>query len=168
METVGTATPRTKAVIQDVAIRTVVQFAVALSLLGSSLGEAQTPGPSDESLFAAREAVWRAYFANAPELAQVLPNDFVGIVAGDSAWADRAATLTGAKASVARGTRLVALRFPRNVVQRYGSVAILHSRYEAEFDGPDGPNTMRGQITEVFVWSGSRWIHPAWHMEIDH
>ncbi|HEX9892487.1 MAG TPA: hypothetical protein VGA78_01130 [Gemmatimonadales bacterium] len=119
------------------------------------------------ALYAAREKVWRDYFANGPDLAKTLPPGFLGIGAGDTAWADRASTLAGAKASAGRGTRLVALRFPRNRVERHGDVAIIHSRYEAELETGAGRNTLRGNITEVFLWTGTGWTHPSWHMDYD-
>jgi Domain of unknown function (DUF4440) len=144
-------------------------FAVPLltvALASAALGQ-QSTTPSDSSLFAAREAVWRDYFANGPDLATALPDNFVAINTADSLWEDRAATLAGARASVARGTRLTELRFPRNVVQRYGNVAIIHSRYEAVLETGGDRFTMRGHITEVFVWDGKRWIHPSWHLNIE-
>ena len=140
------------------------QLAVVAWLIPSALW-AQSRMPSDTSLFAAREAVWRDFFAASPALAEELPADFVAMQARDSAWADRARTLAQARASAAAGTRLVSLRFPRNLVQRYGNVAIIHSRYEMTLERPAGTRTTAGQITEVFVWTGQRWIHPAWHME---
>jgi hypothetical protein len=62
--------------------------------------------------------------------------------------------------------KLISLSFPRNKVERHGNVAVIHSRYEASFQG--GPRTsIRGNITEVFVWNGSSWSHPSWHMDFD-
>jgi hypothetical protein len=127
----------------------------------------QVADTSEASLFIAREAVWRDYFANGPNLAVSLPEGFIAIQAGDTAWDDRAATLSSSKASVQRGTKLVSLEFPRNRVERYGPVAVIHSRYRAVLEGPNGTTTMRGNITEVFRWDGRRWLHPSWHMDFD-
>ncbi|HEX9894667.1 MAG TPA: hypothetical protein VGA78_12130, partial [Gemmatimonadales bacterium] len=111
----------------------------AVSPAGPALGvERLADDTSLASLYAAREKAWRDYFANSPDLARTLPADFVGIEAGDSLWDDLAETLAAAKASASRGIRLTALRFPRNRVERYGNVAVIHSRYEAELEGPDG------------------------------
>jgi hypothetical protein len=140
---------------------------VILPVLVAAAGRAQRPDTSRASLFAARERVWRDYFGNGADLPRVLTADFVGIQAGDTTWTDRAATLAGARESAERGSRLVSLQFPRNVVERYGNVAIVHSRYLAELDGPDGRSSLRGNITEVFVWTGSRWAHSSWHMDFD-
>jgi len=135
---------------------------------GPGIGRAQQrPDTSQASLFAAREAVWRDYFANGPDLAAALPPDFIAIQAGDSTWGGRERTLAGSRASAASGVKLTSLSFPRNRVERYGDVAIIHSRYEAVLEGPNGRNPMRGQITEVFRWTGTRWIHPSWHMGFD-
>jgi hypothetical protein len=140
---------------------------VALTLGFAAASLAQRPDTSQASLFAAREQVWRDYFGNGADLARALTPDFIGIQAGDTAWTDRAATLAGARASAERGSRLVSLQFPRNSVERHGNVAVIHSRYLAELDGAGGRGSMRGNITEVFVWTGSRWVHTSWHMDFD-
>ncbi|HEX9754645.1 MAG TPA: nuclear transport factor 2 family protein [Gemmatimonadales bacterium] len=150
----------------QLSLRTLFAVPVLTTAFASAALGQQSTAPSDASLFAAREAVWRDYFANGPDLATALPENFIGI-GNDSVWSDRAETLAGAKASVARGTRLTELRFPKNAVQRYGNVAIIHSRYEAVLETGGDRWTMRGLITEVFVWDGKRWIHPSWHMNIE-
>lgn len=127
---------------------------------------AQTADTTEASLLRAREAVWRDWFANGPNLAVTLPADFVSIHAGDSIWTDKAATLASSRASAAE-KRLVSLRFPRNKIERYGHVAVIHSRYEAVLEGTKGRTTLRGNITEVFRWDGKRWLHPSWHMDSD-
>jgi hypothetical protein len=144
--------------------------ALAMTLLAAvpfSRAGAQTTDTTQASLLRAREAVWRDWFANGPNLSATLPADFVSIHAGDSAWTDKAGTMASSRASVAEGLRLVSLRFPRNKIERYGHVAVIHSRYEAILDGPKGKTTLRGNITEVFRWDGKRWLHPSWHMDSD-
>ena len=128
---------------------------------------AQKADTSEASLLAAREAVWRDYFANSPRLATSLTPDFIAMQAGDTSWGNRDQTLARAKASAAAGTRLVSLAFPRNRIERYGPIAIIHSRYEARLESPSGGNTMKGQITEVFRWDGVRWLHSSWHMDFE-
>ena len=129
--------------------------------------EQQTADTTQASLLREREAVWRDFFASTPDLAVKLPPEFVSIHSGDSTWRDRAATLELARASAASGRKLVSLQFPRNKIERYGAVAVIHSRYEAVLEGPDGRTTIRGNITEVFRWDGKRWLHPSWHMDFD-
>jgi hypothetical protein len=143
-----------------------VLMVVLAAWLAPDFLAAQSGSPSDSSLLAAREAVWRDFFAASPRLAATLPENFVALQTGDTAWDGRTQTLEDSKASAARGVRLTALRFPRNVIQRYDNVAILHSRYELELQEKAGESqTIRGQVTEVFVWTGSRWIHPSWHLD---
>lgn len=127
---------------------------------------AQAADTTEASLLRARETVWRDWFANGPNLAVTLPADFVSIHAGDSIWTDKAATLASSRAAAAE-KRLVSLRFPRNKIERYGHVAVIHSRYEAVLEGTKGRTTLRGNITEVFRWDGRRWLHPSWHMDSD-
>ena len=142
-------------------------IAVLLGSAGPIPLAAQKADTSEASLLAARDAVWRDYFANAPTLASSLTENFVAIEAGKPTWDNRDQTLALSKASAANGTKLVSLTFPRNQIERYGPIAIVHSRYEARLDGPRGPNTMKGQITEVFRWDGRRWLHTSWHMDFD-
>jgi hypothetical protein len=138
-----------------------------LAALPLHRADAQTSDTTEASLLRAREAVWRDYFANSPKLAITLPANFIAMDAGDSTWQDKASTLAAARASVAEGVKLVSLRFPRNKVERYGPVAIIYSRYEMVLDGPKGRNTVRGNVTEVFRWDGTQWLHPSWHLDYD-
>jgi hypothetical protein len=128
---------------------------------------AQIADTSEASWLRAREAVWRDYFANSPNLTVTLPDNFVAMSAGDSTWRNKAAALASAKASAAEGVKLVSLRFPRNKVERYGPVALIYSRYEAILEGPNGRTTMKGNVTEVFRWDGRRWLHPSWHLDFE-
>ena len=154
----------------------VAHFALTEALLGAMLFTGTPvlphrtgPAPSDTSLaslYAAREKAWRDFFGDPDGLGRALPGSFVAIHGGDSTWVDRLTTLKQSQASVASGARLVSLTFPRNQVERYGNVAVIHSRYEAVLQG-GGRNTIRGNITEVFVWNGSSWSHPSWHMDFD-
>jgi hypothetical protein len=121
--------------------------------------------PGDSSLLAAREAAWRDYFSAGKNLATVLPPDFVAIHSGDTATDTRTKTLEGSKSSAASGLQLVRLSFPRNIIQRHGNVAVVHSRYDGTLrDAKGKTEQMKGWITETFYWDGVRWMHPSWHM----
>lgn len=76
---------------------------------------------SDEErreLLAAREAVWRAYFANdAQHLDKVIPAETIAINAGEGAWGNRAEVLAGAAGFASSGGKLLKLEFPRTEVQ---------------------------------------------------
>jgi hypothetical protein len=130
-------------------------------------GTPPTGAPNDSSMLVAREAAWRDYFAAGPGLATVLPENFVGLSGGDSVSRGRAVTLEGSKQSAASGSKLVALTFPKNLIQRHGNVVVIHSRYEATLQRGKESETLRGWITESFVWDGTKWMHPSWHMSSD-
>jgi hypothetical protein len=127
----------------------------------------QSSVPGDASLLAAREAAWRDWFGANPAIEQVLPANFVAIYPNDSMPSDRAKTLSGSKQSKASGREIVSLAFPRDVIQRHGNVAVLHSRYVLTLREQGKPVTRKGWITETFYWDGARWMHPSWHMSDD-
>ena len=63
----------------QLSLRTLFAVPVLTAALASAALGQQSTAPSDASLFAAREAVWRDYFANGPDLATALPENFIGI-----------------------------------------------------------------------------------------
>src|SRR5947209_2276974 len=102
-------------------------------------------------LLKAREAVWRAWFANDRKaLRRVLPDDTIGINNGEEKWEAPAAVLEGAAQFAADGGRLVRLEFPRTEIQYFGDVAVLYSMYtfETEVHGQHTVNS--GRATEIF------------------
>jgi hypothetical protein len=152
-------------------------FSILLLPIAVVIGAATTQAPAnskastvpgDSSLLAARETAWRDYFSGSKNLATVLPPDFVAIHSGDTATDTRTKTLEGSKSSVASGLQLVRLSFPRNIIQRHGNVAVVHSRYDGTLrDAKGKTEQMKGWITETFYWDGTRWMHPSWHMSED-
>ena len=113
-----------------------------------------------------REAVWRAWFAgDSAAFRRVVPDELVSIDVAEAAWRDREAQVAASLAFAARGGTLRALRFPRNVVQRYGDVAILYSTYALELSVDGAVRERRGRVTEVFVRRGGRWVHTGWHVD---
>ncbi len=117
-------------------------------------------------LLGAREAVWRAYFANdAQHLDKVIPAETIAINAGEEPWGDRAAVLAGAAGFASSGGKLVKLEFPRTEVQMYGDVAILYTTwsYTLEMDGKQQTSSGRG--TEIFVRREGQWVNSGWHLD---
>ena len=113
-----------------------------------------------------REAVWRAWFAgDSAAFRRVVPDELVSIDVAEATWRDREAQVAASLAFAARGGTLRALRFPRNVVQRYGDVAILYSTYALELSVDGAVRERRGCVTEVFVRRGGRWVHTGWHVD---
>jgi len=128
---------------------------------------AQMPEPARRSLLAAREELWRAWFANdRAKLERMLPEDTLAINYGDGPWQDRAAILEDAKQFAAAGNKLVRLEFPRTEIRAYGFTAILYTTYVLETESAQGERqTASGRATEVFVLRDGKWVNPGWHMD---
>lgn len=136
------------------------------SLVVAVLLAGQTTPAEHADLMSAREAVWRAWFANdTTQLRELLPEDLVAINADEDHWHDLPSTLEGAAAFRADGGRLIALEFPRTKVQRYGDVAILYSLYRLEMEVKGAKQVTTGRATEVFIKRNGRWMNPGWHMD---
>lgn len=119
-----------------------------------------------QSLLAAREAVWRAFFANdRAALDKLIPDELITIEARGDEFGHRAAVLAGAERMAQSGSKLGRLEFPKTEVQLYGNSAVIYSTYlyELEKDGQRTP--FSGRVTEVFVFRKGQWVNPGWHMD---
>ena len=129
--------------------------------------EPQTLGASDKkALLEAREAVWRAFFANdKPALEKLIPADLVTIEEQGDEFGTRAKVMAGSEQFAKSGGKLARLEFPKTEIQCYGSTAIIYSTYlyELELGGQRKTNT--GRVTEVFVRRNGKWVNPGWHMD---
>lgn len=161
------------------------QVATHPDALAAAAQEPRTLSAREKAeLLAAREAVWRAYFAgDVAHLETVLPADTVAINAGpaggavssaaaaaeggggrDDDWPSRDALLAASRA-FARDGKLLSLRFPRTEIRAYGDVAILYTTYAYELETGGRPQRQEGRGTEVFVRRGGRWVNPGWHLD---
>ena len=130
----------------------------------------QQPGPVGPALYqeilAAREAVWRAWFANdRARLEAVIPEETIAINAGEERWQNRAEILAAAEEFVAGGWKLVRLEYPRTEIQLYGDVAILYTTYLFEVENQGERQTSSGRGTEIFVRRDGRWVNSGWHLD---
>ncbi len=117
-------------------------------------------------LLAAREAVWRAYFANdAQHLEKVIPAETIAINAEEEQWVDRTAVLAGAAGFAASGGKLLKLEFPRTEVQLFGDVAILYTTWSYTLEVEGKPQTASGRGTEIFVRRDGQWVNSGWHLD---
>jgi ketosteroid isomerase-like protein len=119
-----------------------------------------------QSLLAAREAVWRAFFANdRAALDKLIPDELITIEARGNDFGHRANVLAGAERLAQSGAKLARLEFPKTEMQLYGNSAIIYSTYvyELEKDGQRTPYS--GRVTEVFVYRKGQWVNPGWHMD---
>jgi hypothetical protein len=130
------------------------------------LGGVSDPGQDwRATVLAVREAAWRDFFGNPDKLAAVLTDDFIGL-GSDGPWRNRAETVDDSRGTVAAGTRLVRVTFPRTDFQRYGDVVIIYTTYELQLaNGTEALPLQKGQATEFFVWTGTRWMHNGWHLQ---
>jgi hypothetical protein len=136
---------------------------------GSASAVVERPGTeADPEVLALRESAWRAWFAGDEKaLGSMLPSEFIAIGAQGNELEDRATTLEASRAFKASGGRLVSPSFTETRAQRYGDTMILYGTYEAVFETSRGKETMRGRLTEIFVRSGGRWMHPGWQLDLE-
>lgn len=122
-------------------------------------------GPDEKkSLLAAREAVWRAWFANDAQLAELIPPELIAIETTDK-WQTREDELAGAKDFAAKGGKLVLLEFPQTEIQAYGSTAILYTKFRLETEMGAQHSTLSGRATEMFVFRNGKWLNVGWHLD---
>lgn len=134
--------------------------------IAAAMEDLRPMSPDQKSgLLAAREAVWRAWFANdTPQLAELIPPELIAIETSEK-WKTREDELTGAKDFAARGGKLVRLEFPQTEIQAYGHTAILYTKFtlETEMDGKQ--TTLSGRATEMFVSRHGKWVNVGWHLD---
>jgi Domain of unknown function (DUF4440) len=118
-----------------------------------------------KALFAAREAVWRAWFAgDTAALSKLVPPELIAIEPGSDTFGTHTSTLAGSRGFAASGGRLLRLVFPRTELQAYGNTAILYTTYEMDLQAGGKPTTERGVATEVFVRRDGEWINTGWQL----
>jgi ketosteroid isomerase-like protein len=138
-----------------------------VSALAILLASGLAARPDDRAeLLKAREAVWRAWFANdAKALEALVPPDTIVISAGEAKWKNQSDILQSAAKFQADGGKLIRLEFPRTEVQRYGDVAITYSQYLYEIEMNGKRSVTSGRVTETFVLRNGKWTNPGWHTD---
>jgi ketosteroid isomerase-like protein len=134
--------------------------------LAAEMQQAQTvEGDDKQELLSAREAVWRAWFANdGPRLAEFVPPELIAIEQSEK-WENRDAVLAGAKDFAAKGGKLVRLEFPQTEIQMFGYTAIVYSKYVCEIEIDGKRSTQSGRATEMFVNRQGKWVNVGWHLD---
>src|SRR3989449_6190401 len=124
------------------------------------------PDQMRKRLLDAREAVWRAYFANdRATLEKLIPEETIAIEAGDSTWSNRQTIFDGASQFAKGGGKLIKLEFPKTEIQVYGFTAVVYSNYAYELEAGGQRINQSGRVTEVFVLRKGQWVNPGWHMD---
>jgi Domain of unknown function (DUF4440) len=118
------------------------------------------------SLLAARDAVWRAWFAgDTTALAALVPPELVTIESSSNGFGTYESALADSRGFAASGAKLTRLAFPRTEFQAYGNTAVLYTTYEMDIRSSDGQTrTERGAGTEVFVQRDGRWLNTGWQL----
>ena len=118
-----------------------------------------------KALFAAREAVWRAWFAgDTSDLAKLVPPELITIDPGSESFGTHTSNLDGSRGFASSGGKLARLVFPRTELQAYGSTAILYTTYEMDVVADGKTTTQRGVATEVFVKQNGEWVNTGWQL----
>ena len=119
-----------------------------------------------ESLLKAREAVWRAFFANDRlTLEKLIPEELITIEPNGNDFGHRAVVLAAAEQTATSGVKLASLEFPKTEVQVYGNTAVVYSTYRYELEKEGKRSAHAGRVTEVFVMRRGQWVNPGWHMD---
>jgi Domain of unknown function (DUF4440) len=118
-----------------------------------------------KALVAAREAVWRAWFAgDTAALSKLVPPELITIEPGSDTFGTHTSNLAGSRGFAESGGKLLRLAFPRTEFQAYGNTAILYTTYELDVHTGGKPTTERGVATEVFVRRDGDWINTGWQL----
>ena len=118
-----------------------------------------------KELFAAREAVWRAWFAgDTRQLTALLPPELVTIEPSSPTFGNLKSNLEGSRGFAAGGGKLTRLVFPTTEIQAYGATVILYTTFEMDVLEGGKARTERGAATEVFVRRNGRWINTGWQL----
>ena len=146
-------------------MRTLIAVLVASSV-GHSLA-AQSARVQRE-LFAARDTIWHAWFANdAALLRRYLPPAAATVegAASDLRWNDRAQIVQGSRGFAQSKGRLVDLKFANSEIAQSGQSALVRSNYMTVVESNGRRDTTRGRATELFVRIGNSWVNPYWQLE---
>ena len=129
---------------------------------------AQTP-TTTQQLIAARDTVWRAWFANDTVLLhRFLPQSAAAAEGGEAPrWSDRRAILDGSRRSASSGAKLERLEFFGTQIDASGNSAMVRSRFRYVLRRGTSVDTSSGVAAEVFVREKGRWVNPFWQLEFD-
>jgi ketosteroid isomerase-like protein len=125
----------------------------------------QPQGEERTALMAAREAVWRAWFAgDTAALTKLVPPELITIEPSSETFGTQATTLENSRRFAASGDKLTRLAFPHTDVQAYGNTSIVYTTYELSIASGGKTTNERGFATEMFVKQNGKWINTGWHL----
>jgi hypothetical protein len=119
-----------------------------------------------QQILTAREAVWRAWFANdRAALERLVPEEVIAIGSGGESWSDRGAIFAEASSFAESGGKLLRLEFPKTEIQVYGNTVLVYTTYVYETEMNGKRSTSSGRATEMFVRRGDDLVNVGWHMD---
>jgi len=115
-------------------------------------------------VLAARDAIWRAWFANdTVALARLLPRSTTAGEGGG--WETRDEILEGSRRSASSGRRLVGIRFDDTRLHAQGNVVVVFSTYTMELEDKGQRSTVSGSASEIFVRTADGvWQNAFWYL----
>lgn len=120
------------------------------------------------AILSARNAVWRAWFANdTAQLERSVPEALAeGEFDGSQLhWGDREQAMSESRQFVAAGGTLVKLDFPYTEIHVMGNLAVVMSVYDIQVTTHGAPHALQGHSTEIFVLRNGHWENPFWHLD---
>ena len=115
------------------------------------------------AVLAARDAIWRAWFAHdTAALRRLLPRSTTAGEGGG--WESREEIVTGSLQSASSGRRLVGIRFDDTRIHANGNVVVVFSNYTLDLEHEGRRNTVKGSASEVFVRTDDGWQNPFWYL----
>lgn len=137
---------------------------IVTAVVGGS-ARAQTPSLNAQ-LFAARDTVWRAWFANDTALLKRFVPSAAVEVGGDKdwRWGDRKSIGDGSREFVRSKGKLIDLKFGANEVLHSGGTALVRSEYQLVTESAGKIDTTKGRAMELFVKHGNTWVNPYWQL----
>jgi hypothetical protein len=118
-----------------------------------------------QELLAAREAVWRAWFAgDTRRLTTLLPPELITIEPQSETFGTLKLNLERSQQFAASGDRLTRLVFPTTEFQAYGATVIIYTTYDMDLLVGGKTRTERGAATEVFVRRNGQWVNTGWQL----
>ena len=117
-------------------------------------------------LLAARDAVWRAFFADdLSQLDGMLGPELIAIQQHQEKWENKTDLLKMARLIREQGVKITEVKFPRTEVQLFGDVAILYYTYVFGTAGSEWAVSHEGRGTEIFVRRDGKWVDVGWHLD---
>lgn len=143
--------------------RAVASQAQALPNAATTRGAEAIDDTTRAAVLAARDAIWRAWFAHdTAALRRLLPRSTTAGEGGG--WESRDEIVAGSHQSVTSGRRLVGIRFDDTRMYANGNVVIVFSNYTLELEHAGRHSTVTGSASEVFVRTHDGWQNPFWYL----